>query len=112
MAALLADLGAVHVGLGQLTRLECRPLVRSRARHAFQSLSSHPFARLGSRGAALVHVHLNYLEQFSLVSPVATLLSRIFYVPLIAAPWMVGKLAGRLDRDPPRRRCRPPFLGI
>ena len=48
----------------------------------------------------LVHVHLNYLEQFSPVSPVATLLSRIFYVPLIAAPWMVGKLAGRLDLDP------------
>jgi len=48
----------------------------------------------------LVHVHLNYLEHFSPVSPVATLLSRIFYVPLIAAPWMVGKLAGRLDLDP------------
>ena len=48
----------------------------------------------------LVHVHLNYLEQFSPVSPVATLLSRIFYVPLIAAPWMVGKLGGRLDLDP------------
>jgi signal transduction histidine kinase len=48
----------------------------------------------------LVHVHLNYLEQFSPVSPVATLLSRIFYVPSIAAPWMVGKLAGRLDLDP------------
>jgi hypothetical protein len=48
----------------------------------------------------LVHVHLNYLQQFSPVSPVAALLSRIFYVPLIAAPWMVGKLAGRLDLDP------------
>jgi len=48
----------------------------------------------------LVHVHVNYLEHFSPVSPVATLLSRIFYVPLIAAPWMVGKLGGRLDLDP------------
>ena len=48
----------------------------------------------------LVQVHLNYLEQFSPVSPVAALLSRVFYVPLIAVPWMVGKLAGRLDLDP------------
>jgi signal transduction histidine kinase len=48
----------------------------------------------------LVHVHLNYLQQFSPVSPVAALLSRIFYVPLIAAPWMVGMLAGRLDLEP------------
>ena len=48
----------------------------------------------------LVQVHLNYLAQFSPVSPVAALLSRVFYVPLIAVPWMVGKLAGRLDLDP------------
>jgi signal transduction histidine kinase len=48
----------------------------------------------------LVQVHLNYLAQFSPVSRATTLLSGVFCVPLIAAPWMVGRLAGRLDLDP------------
>ncbi len=48
----------------------------------------------------LVQVHLNYLAQFSPVSRATTLLSGVFCIPLIAAPWMVGKLAGRLDLDP------------
>ena len=48
----------------------------------------------------LVQAHLNYLAQFSPVSRAAALLSGVFCIPLIAAPWMVGKLAGRLDLEP------------
>ena len=48
----------------------------------------------------LVQVHLNYLAQFSPVSRLTRLLSAGFWIPLTASPWMVGKLAGRLDLDP------------
>jgi hypothetical protein len=48
----------------------------------------------------LVPAHLTYSVQFSPVSRATTLLSGVLFVPLIAAPWMVGRLAGRLDLDP------------
>ncbi len=48
----------------------------------------------------LVQVHLDYLAQSSSVSRIATLLSGVFYLPLVAAPWMVGRLAGHLNLDP------------
>jgi signal transduction histidine kinase len=48
----------------------------------------------------LVQAHLSYFAQFSPVSRATTLLSGVFYIPWIGAPWMVGRLAGRLDLDP------------
>ncbi len=49
--------------------------------------------------ALLVQVHLNYLARFRPPSRAAMLLSGVFSVPLIAAPWIVGRLAGRLEVD-------------
>jgi len=48
----------------------------------------------------LVQVHLDYLAQSFSVSRIATVLSGFFYVPLVAAPWMLGRMAGRLNLDP------------
>ena len=48
----------------------------------------------------LVEVHLDYLARSFSVSRIARVLSGFFYVPLVATPWMVGRLAGRLNLDP------------
>jgi signal transduction histidine kinase len=48
----------------------------------------------------LVQVHLDYLAQSFPISRIATPLSWAFWIPLIAAPWMAGRLAGRLNLEP------------
>ena len=48
----------------------------------------------------LVQVHWDYLARSSSMSRITTWVPAVFYVPLVAAPWMVGRVAGRLNLDP------------
>jgi len=48
----------------------------------------------------LVQVHLDYLARSSSIPRFARLLSAIFYVPLIAAPGMMSRLASQLNLGP------------
>jgi signal transduction histidine kinase len=48
----------------------------------------------------MVHVHAQYATQFHRPSTAGTALVALFYVPLLGAPWMLGRLLGRLELDP------------
>jgi signal transduction histidine kinase len=47
-----------------------------------------------------VHVHLEYLWQLRPAGTVDRPLVAAFYLPLIGAPWWLGRLLGRLELDP------------
>ena len=48
----------------------------------------------------MVQVHTRYATQFRPPSSAGTALVALFYVPLVGAPWMLGRLLGRLELDP------------
>ena len=59
-----------------------------------------PFAGLILSAPLLVHVHVEYSERFRPTSNLAKLLAAIFYLPLLASPWGLGKLLGHVELDP------------
>jgi signal transduction histidine kinase len=48
----------------------------------------------------LVHVHAEYLRRFRPALFLHRLLVVIFYVPLMVAPWWIGRVLGHLEMDP------------
>jgi signal transduction histidine kinase len=48
----------------------------------------------------MVHVHVQYATQFHPPSAAGRALVALFYAPLLGAPWMLGRLLGRLELDP------------
>src|SRR5574337_613010 len=59
-----------------------------------------PFLGLLAAAPLLVHAQAEYAGQIRAL-PVATrLLIAAFYLPIAAAPWLVGRLLGRIDLEP------------
>lgn len=48
----------------------------------------------------MVHVHAQYATQFHHSPAAGRALVAIFYAPLLGAPWVLGRLLGRLELDP------------
>ncbi|HUU13675.1 MAG TPA: ATP-binding protein [Terriglobia bacterium] len=48
----------------------------------------------------MVHVHAQYATQFHHSPAAGRALIALFYAPLLGAPWMLGRLLGRLELDP------------
>jgi signal transduction histidine kinase len=59
-----------------------------------------PFAGLILIAPLAVHVHFAYASRSRRIPGIAKVLVAAFYLPLAAVPWMVARLAGRLDLDP------------
>ena len=59
-----------------------------------------PFLGLVSAAPLMVHVHVEYGQRLIPMNWGWRVAAVPFYVPVIAAPWMIGSLVGRLELDP------------
>jgi signal transduction histidine kinase len=59
-----------------------------------------PFAGLILIAPLAVHVHFAYASRPRRIPVIAKVIIAAFYLPLVAVPWMVARLVGRLDLDP------------
>ena len=61
-----------------------------------------PFVGLILCAPLMVHFHSQYFEQLSGLSLTRRVVAGVFYLPLAAAPWMIGRLLGQMRMDPMR----------
>ncbi len=59
-----------------------------------------PFSGFLIASSIMVEVHVEYLRQFRPLSWAVRILAAVFFIPLVVAPWLVGRLLGRLELDP------------
>ena len=59
-----------------------------------------PFVGLLASAPLMVHLHAEYAARFCPRAFPWKLLIAVFYVPLIAAPWLAGRLLGHFELDP------------